>query len=476
MSLLNKIESKSILVIGDVMLDTYYNGEICRISPEAPVPVFRKKSERSVLGGAANVASNLAAVRQKVFILTVVGGDENGKKILQYFSDKNINTELVMQLNRDTTVKVRFLASNNQQIMRLDIEDTEEITADVGKVLLSRLEKEIGKFQIIVISDYLKGLLSYDLMQGILEMAKDKGIPVIVDVKGEDAEKYRNAYLLKPNLKELQDLTNMQVETKEGIVKASSYLRERCGCKYVLTTCGAKGMILTGDNYVYAIPAVGKDVFDVTGAGDTVIAYVAACIANGFRIEDSVDIANFAAGIQVAKAGTSDVSIQEVREYLVTQKGETAHKILKSDAIQAFRDIYKDKKIVFTNGCFDILHIGHIRYLKQAALLGDILIVGLNSDASVKRLKGAKRPVNNQEDRAELLCALSFVNYVAVFGEDTPYELINMLQPDVLVKGGDYDKDDVVGKDVVEARGGSLVLIPYVEGKSTTGIIDKIRR
>ncbi len=475
MGLLDKIESKSVLVIGDVMLDIYYNGEICRISPEAPVPVFRKKSERSVLGGAANVASNLAAVGQIVSVLTVIGEDENGRKILQYFANKHINTNLVMRQNRDTTVKVRFLANNNQQIMRLDIENTEEITADTGRTLLSQLEKEIDKFQLIVISDYLKGLLSYEFLQKILEIAKSKGIPAIVDVKGEDAEKYRNAYLLKPNLKELQDLTNMEVETKEDIIKASSYLRKRCGCQYILTTCGAKGMILTGDDYIYDIPAVGKDVFDVTGAGDTVIAYIAACIANGFQMEDSVDIANFAAGIQVAKVGTSDVSIQEVREYLVTQKGETVHKILKAETIQSFRNIYKDKKIVFTNGCFDILHIGHIRYLKQASLLGDTLVVGLNSDTSVKRLKGTKRPVNSQEDRAELLCALSFVDYVVVFEEDTPYELIKKIQPDVLVKGGDYDKDAVVGKDVVEARGGNLVLIPYVEGKSTTGIIDKIR-
>lgn len=476
MSLLDRIEPKSILVIGDVMLDTYYNGEICRISPEAPVPVFQKRSERSVLGGAANVASNLAAVGQKVFVLTVIGRDENGKKILQYFEDKHINTDLVMQLNRDTTVKVRFLANNNQQIMRLDIENTEEITADIRRKLLLRLEKEIHKCQLIVISDYLKGLLSFELTQSILKMAKSIGIPVIVDVKGEDAEKYRNAYLLKPNLKELQDLTKWKVETQEDIIKASSCLRERCGCKYVLTTCGAKGMVLTGDNYTYEVPAIGKDVFDVTGAGDTVIAYVAACMANGFCIEDSVDIANVAAGIQVAKVGASDVSVQEVREYLVSQRGETVHKILKDDATETFRDIHKGKKIVFTNGCFDILHIGHIRYLKQASLLGDILVVGLNSDASVKRLKGMERPVNSQEDRAELLCALSCVSYVIVFDEDTPYELIKKIQPDILVKGGDYDKDNVVGKDVVEARGGKLVLIPYVEGKSTTGIIDKIRR
>ena len=475
MGILDQIEAKPILVIGDAMLDMYYCGEVNRISPEAPVPVFHKKSERSVLGGAANVASNLAAIGQNISMLTVIGKDKYGDKILQFLRDKHIHTELIMESKRDTTVKIRFLADNNQQVLRLDIEDSKEMDADIAKMMLTKLEERICEFQLIVISDYLKGLLSFDFTQFILAIAKKKNIPTIVDVKGTNAEKYKNAYMLKPNIKELRDLTGMCIETEEDIVKASFALRKRCGCQYVLTTCGARGMMLEGDGCLYSDPAVGKEVFDVTGAGDTVIAYTAACIANGLKLEDAVNIANFAAGLQVAKVGTSDVTLQEVREYLSNQKGGFAHKVLTDCEIDTFRNMHRDRKIVFTNGCFDILHTGHMRYLKQASLLGDILVIGLNSDESVKRLKGINRPVNNEWDRAELLCALSFVHYVVVFEEDTPYELIRKIQPDVLVKGGDYREDEVMGKDIVEARGGKVVLMPYIEGKSTTNIIERIK-
>ncbi len=475
MKSLNSIEEKNILVVGDVMLDTYFTGDVKRISPEAPVPVFRKRSERSVLGGAANVAANLVAAGQNVFVMSIVGNDKNGERLKKIFIDQEIDTSLVFSLERNTTEKIRFLASNNQQVLRLDVEDTFPLSMQDCENMLKELDNQIDNFDLILISDYLKGLLTYEFTQGVIKRAKDKCIPVIIDVKDTNIDKYKNAYLIKPNLKELYDLTGLAVDTDEDIINASKRLRELCNAEYILTTCGARGMVLAGENEPYFIESAGKEVFDVTGAGDTTIAYLAACMVNGFDMKDAVDIANYAAGIQVSKVGTSSVYWKEIRKYLTNEKDVVSHKILMGTAVDTFREDNKDKKIIFTNGCFDILHIGHLRYMQEAAELGDILVIGLNSDDSVKRLKGPERPINNQNDRAEMLSALEFVDYVVIFDEDTPYELIKKIQPDVLVKGGDYNKDNVVGKDIVEARGGELKLLPFVKGKSTTNIINKIK-
>lgn len=473
---LNRIRSKSILVVGDVMLDTYYKGEVTRISPEAPVPVFRKKSENSVLGGAANVAANLVAADQNVSVLSVIGNDIGGKMLCEALKQMGINTELLETFGRNTTVKTRFMANHNQQLLRLDVEDTAPLTETESGHLLLNLKDRIAHFDLILVSDYRKGLLTHRFTQGVIRIAGEHGIPVIVDVKDPDVEKYKHAYLLKPNKKELQDLTGMPVESDEEIIAASRKLRQICETTYVLTTCGARGMVLVGDGEPYFISAVGQEVFDVTGAGDTTIAYLAACMVNDFHMREAVEIANYAAGIQVRKVGTSLVSWREVREFLTGKKEGAGHKIIQGEVLDSFRRDHENQRIVFTNGCFDILHIGHIRYMQEAARLGDILIIGLNSDASVKRLKGPERPVNSEEDRAELLCALGFVDYVTVFDEDTPFELISKIQPDVLVKGGDYEPDGVVGRDIVEGRGGKLVLIPFVKGKSTTRLLDKIRK
>lgn len=476
MKSLNNIISKNILVIGDVMLDTYYFGEVTRISPEAPVPVFRKKSERSVLGGAANVAANLVAANQNVYVMAMIGDDASGEKLKGTLNEHGIHTELITTFERKTTEKTRFLASNNQQVLRLDVEDNTPLSTEDCAKILAELETRIDTFDLIVLSDYLKGLLTYDLTQGVIRMAKEKGIPAIIDVKDQNVEKYKDAYLLKPNLKEIHDLTRMPVSNDEEIIAASQNLREICNTKYILTTCGARGMVFVGEDESYFIEAIDQEVFDVSGAGDTTIAYLAACIANDFSMKDSVDIANYAAGIQVSKVGTSPVYWREIREYLANQDDGTINKLISGNAIDAFRKNHADKKVVFTNGCFDIMHVGHLRYLQEAAKLGDILIVAINSDASVKRLKGPVRPINTELERAEMMCALGFVDYVAIFEEDTPLELIKIIQPDVLVKGGDYSNEYVIGTNEVEARGGKLVLIPFVEGKSTTNIINKINR
>ncbi len=458
------------------MLDTYFIGDVKRISPEAPVPVFHKKSERSTLGGAANVATNLVAAGQNVFIMAMIGKDETGNKLKESFEEIGVNTDFIISLDRNTTVKTRFLTNNNQQVLRFDVEDTDEIEDVDCEILLKALEEKIDFFDLIVLSDYLKGLLSYNFTQGVLKIANEKGIPTIIDVKDKKVEKYKNAHLIKPNLKELKELSGMSVTNDREIIKASEYIRQICNCKYVLTTCGAKGMVLIGDEEPYFIETVAKEVFDVTGAGDTTIAYLATCMANGFSMKEAVDIANYAAGIQVSKVGTSSVYWREIREYLSEQKEGFIHKLISGKVVDEFRKNNLNKKIVFTNGCFDIMHIGHIRYLQEAAKLGDILVVGLNSDASVKRLKGLERPINSEFERAEMMCALGVIDYVVIFEEDTPLNLIKKIQPDVLVKGGDYFNEYVIGTQEVEERGGKLVLIPFVEGKSTTNIIKKIQQ
>lgn len=469
-----KIKNKHILVVGDVMLDKYYVGDVRRISPEAPVPVFRKKSERSVLGGAANVAANLVAAKQQVSVMSIVGGDSNGEIMRHLFKDMNIDASLVSCLQRSTTIKTRFLADNNQQILRLDVEDTDAITKQECAELLQHLQKHINDYDLVLMSDYLKGLLTYEFCQGVIKMAKSNNIPVVIDVKDPKYGKYYGATLLKPNQNELRALTGKKAETEQEIVEAAEELRNRCNCQYVLATLGAKGMVLVGDCEPYFVKSLAREVYDVSGAGDTTIAYLATCMANGVPISEAVDIANYAAGIQVGKVGTSSVYWQEVRDLILNVDHGASHKILSADDVNRFRKDNAQKKIVFTNGCFDILHVGHKRYLQQAATLGDILVVGVNSDASVRRLKGPSRPVNNEQDRAEMLSAMGFIDYVVIFDEDTPYELIKKIQPDVLVKGGDYKPEEVVGRDIVEARGGRLELISFVEGKSTTNIINKI--
>lgn len=476
MNYISQIKQKKILVVGDIMLDMYYKGDVRRISPEAPVPVFRKKSGRSVLGGAANVAANLVAANQQASIMSIIGEDANGKILLDRFKEKNVSVDLLFRLQRSTTVKTRFLADNNQQIMRLDVEDTDAITTQECDMMLERLSSFISEFDLVLISDYLKGLLTQEFCQGVIKMARNQKIPVVIDVKDPKYGKYYGATLLKPNLNELRMLTGKNVDTDEDIIAASEELRTRNNCQYILTTLGSRGMILVGDGEPYCVKSLAREVYDVSGAGDTTIAYLSSCIANNIPIRQAVDVANYAAGIQVGKVGTSSVYLQEVRDLISNEDHGISHKILSVEEVANFRKDNVSKRIVFTNGCFDILHVGHKRYLQQAASLGDILIVGVNSDDSVRRLKGPTRPVNPEQDRMEILSALSFVDYVVLFDEDTPYELIKKIQPDVLVKGGDYKPDEVVGKDIVEARGGRLELISFVEGKSTTNIINKINQ
>jgi D-beta-D-heptose 7-phosphate kinase/D-beta-D-heptose 1-phosphate adenosyltransferase len=479
MNLEEKLSPKNILVVGDVMLDVYYTGDVSRISPEAPVPVFKKIAERHALGGAANVAVNLISAGQKASLLTVIGDDVNGDILMKSFFDMSVDSELVHRSKtRSTTVKIRFIASNNQQVMRLDEEDAHPLSEEEDAALRSAMEGNIQKYDLVIISDYLKGALPFDFVRYLIGLAADAGVRVLVDPKDVDVKKYAGSYLLKPNLKELALLTGSDARTSDEAAKASELLCAKCGCEYVLTTCGGRGMVLThrsGEHRV--VDSIPMEVYDVTGAGDTVIAYLGACLANGLSVVESVSCSNIAASIQVSKMGTSPVYLHEVDAWTRKNDKDGRHyKIVEKTFLPLLRRAQAGKKIVFTNGCFDILHFGHVDYLRRAASLGDIMVVGVNSDASVRRLKGPCRPVNGEDDRASLLAALEFVDYVVIFDEDTPYDLIMDLQPDILAKGADYRPEEVVGRDLVESRGGSVALIPLVEGKSTTAIIEHITR
>ena len=461
------------------MLDVYSIGEVKRISPEAPVPVFKKLAERHALGGASNVVVNLISAGQRASLLTVVGTDANGSRLMEMLHDISADAELMHRsAMRRTTIKNRFIASNNQQVMRMDEEDSFPLSEEESAALRLALKERLPEFDLVILSDYLKGVLTGDLTREIIDLANANDIRVLVDPKDPDVGKYSRSFLLKPNLDELCALTGRSVYEFGEIAEASAFLCEICDCEYVLTTCGRRGMVLTERGGEYEVfPSTPMEVYDVTGAGDTVIAYLGACLLNGLPIAEAVSISNIAAGIQVSKTGTSPVYLSEVDNWLRENNHDpVSYKIIQKSDLPHLRKIQPGKKIVFTNGCFDILHFGHVDYLRKAAALGDVMVVGLNSDASLRRLKGINRPINPQEERAALLAALEFVDYVVVFDEDTPYELIREVRPDVLAKGADYRPEEVVGKDLVETWGGKLALLPLVEGKSTTALIENIEK
>lgn len=470
-----ELGKKRVLVAGDVMLDAYCDGRVSRVSPEAPVPVLLKTGERCVLGGAANVAVNLAAAGQDVVMVSAVGDDPRGSELISLLEGCGIDASGVVQVpDRMTTVKTRFVVDGRQQLLRVDEERSERISPEAVRCLLGVVESMIGSVDVVVLSDYMKGLLTPELVQGVIRIAAKAGVRVLIDVKDVDVEKYSGAFLLKPNLAELGQLTGMPVATDDAVFEAASALRVRCGCDYVLATMGARGMMLVGDGLRSTVRPEAREVFDVTGAGDTTIAYFAAALANGVGPERSMRLASAAAGVQVGKAGTSPVYLEEALEAVRASREGVPQKILHAGDVPSLKRVLEGKSVVFTNGCFDLLHVGHVRYLRRTAQLGDVLVVGLNSDESVRRLKGEGRPIIGESDRAEVLGALQYVDYVVIFDEDTPLRLIRELRPDVIAKGGDYSSEQVVGKEDVESWGGRVEIVPFVDGKSTTRIIERI--
>ncbi len=466
-------KNPNILVIGDLMIDHYLWGKCERISPEAPVPVLNVENESSVLGGAGNVINNLCALGSKVDVISVIGDDNIGQELKFLLDDIEIKSDnLIIEANRKTSKKTRLIASQ-QQVLRYDNESVEDVNSNSILKILEVVTKNITKYDGIILSDYGKGVLTADLTQNIIKIANDNNIKVFVDPKGKDYSKYKNAYLLTPNKKEAIEATNIHIKDNFTLEIASKKLKELCNLKVSLITLGENGIALFDDN-LRLKPTVAREVYDVTGAGDTVIASIAFAIANNLDIDEAIDFANLAAGVVVGKLGCATASLDEIFEY-----ESSLHKSSSLNHIKTFDEIEeivkkasaKNKKIVFTNGCFDILHVGHVKYLEVAKSYGDLLIVGVNSDSSVKRLKGVNRPINNQDDRAYLLASLESVDYVVIFDEDTPYELIKKIQPHTLVKGGDYKEKIVIGQDLVK----ELKLVDFVANKSTTNIIKRIQ-
>ena len=462
-----------ILVIGDVMIDHYLWGRCDRISPEAPVQVVDVKEESSVLGGAGNVINNLVALGAQVSVATVIGDDANGTALTQMLQTLNVDASLcIKERGRTTTRKSRVIATH-QQVIRFDSETKVDILEASAAIMLEGIAAKIADFDIILLSDYAKGVLSETLCQKVIALARNAGKKVLVDPKGNDYSKYRGAYLLTPNKKEACQATGIDINDDATLAAALEWLKTHVELEIPMVTLSEDGIAFF-DGALQRVSTVAREVYDVTGAGDTVIAALGFGLSQGKSLHDTVMFANAAAAVVVGKLGSATATLAEIIEYETTLKQTHADSRIKTrEQIADLADSLKKrgKKIVFTNGCFDLLHVGHVRYLEEAKSFGDVLILGLNSDASVKRLKGESRPIHTEADRAYVLAALESVDYVVVFNEETPYDLIKTVQPDILVKGGDYEGKEVVGSDIA----GETRLVQFVEGKSTTSTICKIK-
>lgn len=462
-----------ILVIGDLMIDHYLWGKCERISPEAPVQVVAIEKETSVLGGAGNVVHNLAALGANISVISVVGDDDNAQELRTLLSDIRIDdTLLFTQAGRNTSKKSRIIAAQ-QQVVRYDIESTEDISATLQEEILLSLHHTIMNYDIILLSDYGKGVVTTHLAQNIIAIANKHKKKVLVDPKGADYTKYSGAYLLTPNKQEAILASGMPINDKKSLHAAITHLQEHCHLSVSLITLSEDGIAIYDEN-LRVHPTVAREVYDVTGAGDTVLASLGFSLSVAYNIDEAVKFANLAAGVVVGKIGSATATLNEIIEYESSLNKSTSDSHIKTiEEIRLLSSELKKrgKKIIFTNGCFDILHVGHVKYLEEAKSYGDVLILGLNSDESVRRLKGPTRPVNTEEDRAYILASLEAVDYVVKFYDDTPYTLIEAVQPHILVKGGDYEGKDVVGQDIAD----ELRLVQFVDGKSTTKTIEKIQ-
>lgn len=462
----------SVLVIGDLMLDHYLWGKCERISPEAPVQVVDIQKESTVLGGAGNVVNNLLSLGANVSVLSVVGNDDNGSELLEMLEALGADAKgIIRQAGRKTSKKSRVIASH-QQVVRYDSESKDDITESSINALLAHCVTYMPTVDVVLLSDYGKGVLTTLFTYKVIELAQKYQKPILVDPKGDDYSKYRGATLITPNKKEASMATKIAINDDESLQKAGNFLKESLGLNYAMITLSEDGMAIFGEHFE-KIPTVAREVYDVTGAGDTVLASLGYALSCGLSIQEAASFANAAAAVVVGKLGSATVSLDEVDAYEHSLRNATSEsKIKTQEEMIRLLQTKKNQKIVFTNGCFDILHVGHVKYLEVAKSFGDMLIVGLNSDASIKRLKGETRPINPQEDRAYILAGLESVSYVVLFEEDTPLRLITAIKPDVLVKGADYEGKTVVGSDIVR----EVRLVEFIAGKSTTKIIERAQQ
>jgi len=477
-ALLNGFHAARVLVLGDVMLDRFVYGSVERISPEAPIPVISVERMVDMPGGAANVARNLAALGARTTLLGVIGADPAGEALrAQLAASPTIEARLVVDPSRPTSLKTRYVA-DGQQVMRADRESRAALDAAVEQRLLAELRAGLRDANVVVLSDYAKGVLSDSVTRAAIDAARAAAKTIIVDPKSTDFARYRGATLLTPNRLELQRACGRDCGTEDEITREARRLLAQRICDVLVVTRGKDGMSVIGkDELTVHLPTAARQVFDVSGAGDTVVATLALALAAGGAVTEAAQLANLAAGIVVGKRGTATVTTGEIIAVMTPADGRTdPQKIFSLDSVLQLARGWREQglKIAFANGCFDLLHPGHIWLLEQARQSADRLIVGLNADLSIRRLKGPNRPVQGEVARATVLAAVKSVDAVVIFTEDTPIHLIETLEPDVLVKGADYTLDQVVGADLVLARGGKVILAELLSGHSTTETVRRV--
>ncbi|MGD1934862.1 MAG: D-glycero-beta-D-manno-heptose-7-phosphate kinase [Candidatus Phaeomarinobacter sp.] len=481
LEIIGRFDAARVVCLGDIMLDRYVYGRVDRISPEAPIPVIAVDRETAMLGGVGNVARNVAALGGASSLLATIGDDDPGREVVRLIAQEDrIEPDLITDMGRATTVKTRFVAGS-QQLLRADQEVALPLSQASVDGVVEAARAEMEGAGAIVLSDYAKGCLSDNVLQAIIGTARDMGLPVIVDPKSTDFSRYSGATLIKPNLKELALATGMPCETDAEVLDAAHDALTRANAEAILVTRSQAGMTLvTRDGEALDashFPAQALEVFDVSGAGDTVLATLGLAIASGADLVQASAIANAAAGLVVAKVGTAVVYPNELTRALhasdVTKADQKVCSFTEAQDVTA-RWRAQGQSIGFTNGCFDLVHPGHLSLLRQARAECDRLVVGLNSDSSVKALKGESRPLQGETARALVLASLEDVDMVVIFSDDTPLELIGTLKPDVLIKGADYTEDTVVGADIVKAHGGRVVLAELVPGQSTTRTIERL--
>ena len=465
-----------VLVVGDIMLDRYIQGEVDRISPEAPVPVLRHAQRFDRAGGAANVAMNLAGLGCQTFLAGLWGDDAEQHQLATLLEQAAVDTLGVVSSSLPTVSKTRIIG-RQQQLLRLDIESAEAYPPVEIERLQERVVDLAAKVHAIILSDYAKGALPESLCRAVIGAARQHGIPVLVDPKTDDIARYAGATTICPNMAELALATRLPRAKPEQLLREAQTLIERHDLQFLTVTQSEKGIAVVWPDRIEQHPARTREVFDVSGAGDTVIATLAAALAAGISVSSSIELANTAAGIVVGKVGTVPVSAAEIVAQLTPSASfRASEKLLTQEQARARVAEWRQtgETIVFTNGCFDLLHVGHIALLEDCRRFGSKLILGLNADSSVSRLKGPTRPIVGENERARVMAALAAIDAVITFAEDTPLELIELLRPDVLVKGGDYSIDTVVGHELVLSYGGRVEIIPTVQGFSTTNIVRKL--
>jgi len=475
--------SPKVLVVGDFMLDVYVYGDALRISPEAPVPVLKVAKTEYRCGGAGSVANNLAALGATAYCLGVIGDDRNSQVLKDRLTQTNIDvTGLLKAPNRPTVSKQRLIGLaqhlHRQQLIRIDEESAEPLDDELSGTILRTYEQNLPNVDIVCLQDYNKGLLSDRVCRRMIKLAAGAGKKVLVDPSlTSDYSKYLGATVITPNRKESSAAVGFEVTDEETAARAADGLLLRLQLDAVVITLDKQGAYLKTRETARIVPTRARSVYDVTGAGDMVLATLATCLAAGCDYETAVQLSNIAGGIEVEKFGTATVTVEEIADEIARQTGGSVGKVHSIETLthELERHRRQQKTIVFTNGCFDVLHRGHVEYLELCRQCGEIVVVGLNSDSSVKTIKGPKRPINNQDDRSTVLAALEMVDYICIFDDPDPLSLIKKVKPDVLVKGEDWADKGVIGREFVESRGGKVVLARLVEGHSSTSTIEKMK-